>query len=202
MIALISGKMIYKGASHVVIDVQGVGYRVFIPLSTFYELPEIGQGVSLHIHTSVREDAINLYGFYTEQERDLFQLMISVSGIGPRIAVNVLSGIAAPDLLKAISAGDVGKLVNIPGIGRKMAERLILELKEKVTKKMLLEQDVAGAVSIPDHDIIRDDALSALVNLGYKSQVAKDALEKVLRSTDGKMGMDELLKKTLNLLAG
>ncbi|HON58520.1 MAG TPA: Holliday junction branch migration protein RuvA [Smithella sp.] len=203
MIALISGKIVYKGISHVVVDVQGVGYRIFIPLTTFYEMPEAGQNVALHIHTHVKEDAINLFGFYSEQERDLFQLMISVSGIGPRIAMNILSGISAPELLSAISTGNVGKLVNIPGVGRKMAERLILELKEKVTKKMLLQRDAAGAVPLPAGDMIRDDALSALMNLGYKNNVAREALDKVMRSSDGgSLGMDELLKKALKILAG
>jgi Holliday junction DNA helicase RuvA len=202
MIALINGKIVYKGVSHVVVDVHGVGYRIFIPLTTFYELPEAGQNVALHIHTHVKEDAINLFGFYSEQERDLFQLMISVSGIGPRIAMNILSGISAPELLNAISAGNVGKLVNIPGVGRKMAERLILELKEKVTKKMLLEKGISEGVSLPAGDMIRDDALSALMNLGYKNNVAREALDQVLRSWNGSLGMDELLKKALKILAG
>ena len=135
MIALIKGKIAYKGVSQVVLDTQGVGYRIFIPLTTFYELPELGHMVTLYIHTNVKQDAIHLFGFYTLQERDLFQLMISVSGIGPKIAMNILSGISANDLLQAISSGDLGKLVSIPGVSRKMAERLILELKEKVIKK-------------------------------------------------------------------
>ena len=140
MIALINGKIAYKGISSIVVDVSGVGYRIFIPLTTYYELPEAGNPVTLHVHTHVKQDAINLFGFYTIQERDLFQLMISVSGIGPKIAMNILSGIAANDLLQAISRGDLGKLISIPGVGRKMAERLILELKEKVIKKMMMEQ--------------------------------------------------------------
>jgi len=119
MIALISGKIVYKGISHVIVDVQGVGYRVFIPLTTFYELPETGQPITLHIHTNVKEDAINLFGFNTVQERDFFQLMISVSGIGPKVAMNILSGISAPELLNAISGGNVNKLVRIPGVGKK-----------------------------------------------------------------------------------
>ena len=109
MIALICGKIAYKGISSIVVDVSGVGYRVFIPLTTFYELPEAGEPVTLHVHTHVKEDAINLFGFYTIQERDLFQLLISVSGIGPKIAMSIISGIAVHDLLQAISRGDVGK---------------------------------------------------------------------------------------------
>jgi holliday junction DNA helicase RuvA len=202
MIALISGKIVYKGISHVIVDVQGVGYRIFIPLTTFYELPETGQTTTLHVHTNVKQDAINLFGFYTVQERDLFQLMISVSGIGPKMSMNILSGISAQELLRAISGGNVGKLVNIPGVGKKMAERLILELKEKVIKKMMLEETPAADDKHQANEIIMEDALSALVNLGYKSNVAKDALDKALRSSDEEIGMDTLLKKTLKILAG
>ena len=201
MIALISGKMIYKGIAHVIVDVQGVGYRVFIPLTTFYELPEPGQNITLHIHTNVKQDAINLFGFYTDQERDLFQLMISVSGIGPKIAMNILSGISAHDLMNAISGGHVGKLVNIPGVGKKMAERLILELKEKIIKKMMLEKTTEEDMQRHADDLIREDVLSALINLGYKNNVAKDAVDRAMRSADEAISMDMLLKKTLKILA-
>jgi Holliday junction DNA helicase RuvA len=202
MIALISGKIAYKGISHVIVDTQGVGYRIFIPLTTFYELPAAGQNVTLHVHTHVKQDAINLFGFYTLQEKELFQLMISVSGIGPKIAMNILSGISAQELLRAISGGDVGKLVSIPGVGKKMAERLILELKEKVIKKMLLEKMPAVDDQHKANEIIIEDVLSALVNLGYKSNAAKDALDKVLQSSEKELVMDQLLKKTLKILAG
>ena len=119
MIALISGKIAYKGISHIVVDTQGVGYRIFIPLTTFYELPEEGQTVTLQVHTHVKQDAILLFGFYTIQERELFQLMLSVSGIGPKMAMNILSGISAHELLQAISSGNLGKLISIPGVGEK-----------------------------------------------------------------------------------
>jgi Holliday junction DNA helicase RuvA len=202
MIALISGKIVYKGISHVIVDVQGVGYRIFIPLTTFYELPEAGQIITLHVHTNVKQDAINLFGFYTVQERDLFQLMISVSGIGPKMSMYILSGISAQELLRAISSGNVGKLVNIPGVGKKMAERLILELKEKVIKKMMVEEMPAADDQHQAGEIIIEDALSALVNLGYKSNLAKDALDNALRASEEELGMDQLLKKTLKILAG
>jgi len=202
MIALLSGKIAYKGISHIVVDVQGVGYRVFIPLTTFYELPEAGSSVTLHIHTSVKEDAINLFGFYTQQERELFQLMISVSGIGPKVAMNVLSGISSSELLEAISGGNLAKLVGIPGIGKKMAERLILELKEKVIKKMATEQISATDPKQKQSDMIREDVLSALVNLGYKANAAKDALDKVARAEEGELAMDQFLKKALKILGG
>jgi Holliday junction DNA helicase RuvA len=128
--------------------------------------------------------------------------MISVSGIGPKIAMNILSGISAQELLRAISRGDVGKLVSIPGVGKKMAERLILELKEKVIKKMLMEKMPAADDQHKANEIIIEDVLSALVNLGYKSNAAKDALDKVLQSSEKELVMDQLLKKTLKILAG
>lgn len=202
MIALICGKIACKGISSIVVDVGGVGYRVFIPLTTFYELPDANEQVTLHIHTSVKQDAINLFGFYTVQERDLFQLMISVSGIGPKIAMNILSGISASDLLQAISRGDLGKLIAVPGVGKKMAERLVLELREKVIKKMAAEQIPVADERNQAGEVIKDDVLSALVNLGYKSNVAKDAVEKVLRASSEDLTLDQLLKKTLKILAG
>jgi len=201
MIALINGKIVYKGISHVIVDVHGVGYRVFIPLTTFYELPEAGQTITLHIHTNVKEDAIHLFGFNTVQERDLFQLMISVSGIGPKIAMSILSGISAQEFLNAISGGNVNKLVRIPGVGKKMAERLILELKEKVLKKIMQEQAPDAGVQGRQDDIM-EDVLSALVNLGYKNNAARDALDKAVRSSGEELVMDKLLKQTLKILAG
>jgi holliday junction DNA helicase RuvA len=202
MIALICGKIAYKGISSIVVDVSGVGYRVFIPLSTFYELPEAGAQVALHIHTHVKEDAINLFGFYTVQERDFFQLLISVSGIGPKLGMGIISGIPVHDLLHAISRGDVAKLVSIPGVGRKMAERLILELKEKVIKKMMIEQIPAAEDERKASEMIKEDVLSALVNLGYKNNTAKDALDKVMQVSKEELTLDALLKKTLKILAG
>ena len=202
MIALLSGTLAHKGISHIVVDTQGVGYRVFIPLTTFYELPEAGQAVTLHIHTSVKEDAINLFGFYTLQERDLFQLMISVSGIGPKVAMNILSGISSAELLEAISGGNLTKLIAIPGIGRKMAERLILELREKAIKKMAADQIPVTDAAQKRKDVMREDVLSALINLGYKPNAARDALDKVTRDAKEEPAMDQLLKKALKILAG
>jgi holliday junction DNA helicase RuvA len=203
MIALISGKIVYKGISHVVVDAQGVGYRVFIPLTTFYELPETGQTITLHVHTHVKQDGINLFGFYTIQEKDIFELMLTVSGIGPKMSINILSGISVQELLKAISNGDVKKLISIPGLGKKTAERLILELKEKILKKIIVEDAAsAGADRQKDKDIIREDVLSALINLGYRNNVAQDALDKVMRESTQELAMDQLLKMTLKVLWG
>ena len=202
MIAMLSGKIAYKGISHVVVDAQGVGYRVFIPLTTFYALPEADQAITLHIHTSVKEDAIHLFGFYTREERELFQLMISVSGIGPKVALNILSGISSAELLEAISAGNLTRLMAIPGIGRKMAERLILELKEKVMKQMAADAIPAADAKQKQAEMMREDALSALMTLGYKAGAARDALEKAARDLKEEPAMDQLLKKALKILAG
>lgn len=202
MIALLTGKIAYKGISHVVVDAQGVGYRVFIPLTTFYALPEADQAITLHIHTSVKEDAIHLFGFYTREERELFQLMISVSGIGPKVALNILSGISSAELLEAISTGNLTKLTAIPGIGRKMAERLILELKEKVMKKMAADAIPAADAKHKQAELMREDVLSALMNLGYKAGAARDALEKAARDLKEDPAMGQLLKRALKILAG
>lgn len=201
MIAMISGKIVYKGISHVVIDAQGVGYRVFIPLTTFYVLPENGHDVTLHIHTHVKQDGINLFGFYTIQERDIFELMLTVSGIGPKMSINILSGISVSELLNAISKGDLKKLISIPGLGKKTAERLILELKEKVIKKMIIEETPEGTDRQREKDIIKEDALSALVNLGYKNNIAQDALDKVMSELTTDLAMEQILKKTLKILS-
>ncbi|HNQ18685.1 MAG TPA: Holliday junction branch migration protein RuvA [Smithellaceae bacterium] len=201
MIAMISGKIVYKGISHVVIDAQGVGYRVFIPLTTFYVLPENGHDVTLHIHTHVKQDGINLFGFYTIQERDIFELMLTVSGIGPKMSINILSGISVSELLNAISKGDLKKLISIPGLGKKTAERLILELKEKVIKRMIIEETPEGTDGQREKDIIKEDALSALVNLGYKNSIAQDALDKVMIELTTDLAMEQILKRTLKILS-
>ncbi len=201
MIARISGTLIQKTAAQCVVDVQGIGYRVVVPLTTFYELPEVGETVVLHIHTHVREDAINLYGFHTQEERDVFHLMISVSGIGPRLAVNILSGIVAGDLVRAVTEGDLKRLTGIPGVGKKTAERMILELKEKAMK-LGRETAASGTVSVKTGDRIKDDALSALVNLGYRASTAKDAVDRIITDAPATLSLDQLLKQVLKTLAG
>ncbi|MEN6465892.1 MAG: Holliday junction branch migration protein RuvA [Syntrophaceae bacterium] len=200
MFALITGKLAHKSASEVIVDVGGIGYQVFIPLSTFYELPETGDNVSFHIHTHVKEDAIQLFGFRSHEEKSIFQLMIQVSGIGPKLAINVLSGITAPELTRAVSGGDLARLVTIPGIGKKTAERMVLELRDKFSK--LLKEEMAGPArtEIPE-DILMNDALSALENLGYKQPVAKKALDQVRGSVDGDLTIEELLKQALKFLS-
>jgi len=203
MIARIRGKIVYKTANYTIIDAHGLGYRVFVPLTTFYELPDTGQEVVLNVHTHVKEDAIHLFGFYTPEERDLFQMMISVTGIGPKLAVNIMSGIAAGEFVRAVSSGDLGRLVNIPGVGKKMAERLVLELKDKVKKLGEVQAGAAGdKEDIADRGQVFDDALSALVNLGYKEQMVKKVLEKLDQECEDVPTLDNLLKNALKSIAG
>ena len=202
MIARIFGLLVYKSPTYVIVDAHGVGYRVFVPLTTFYELPDAGQPVTLNIHTHVKQDAINLFGFHASEERDIFQLLLAVNGIGPKLAINILSGIAAGDLLRAVSQGNLKRLVTIPGVGRKMAERIILELKDRVLKLGAQETMDRRLIKDSAPDILMEDALSALVNLGYKNQAAEDALTKVCREAPTGLTLDILLKNALKVLAG
>jgi Holliday junction DNA helicase RuvA len=201
MIAQLSGILIQKSVTQCVVDVHGAGYRVIVPLSTFYDLPETGRPVVLQIHTHVREDAISLYGFNTDEERAVFQLMISVSGIGPKLAVNVLSGISAGEWIRAVAMEDLKRLTGIPGVGRKTAERMILELKDKAVK---LGSKVAPVkmTEIPTDDEMTEDALSALVNLGYKASLARNAVERIIKETPEPLSLDRILKKALRMMAG
>lgn len=198
MIALLTGTIAHKSPDHIILDVSGVGYRVLIPFSTYYELPEEGAGgVSLHIHTSVREDAIQLYGFRTRLEKSFFQLLITVTGVGPKLARDILSNIQPAPLAQALAQGDIHKLSTIPGIGKKTAERLILELKEKAGKLDLSSVPTVEARSIPAGNVL-DDVASALMNLGYKEPQVKKALAG-LDGTDG-AGVEQLLKQGLKIL--
>ena len=201
MIARLSGILLQKSVNQCVVDVHGAGYRVVVPLSTFYELPEAGLPVVLQIHTHVREDAISLYGFHTEEEREVFQLMISVSGIGPKLAVNVLSGISAGEWVRAVAVEDLKRLTGIPGVGRKTAERMILELKDKAIK-LGSEASPVGVTAVRTGEQVKEDALSALVNLGYKGSSARDAVEQIMKEATEPLSLDRILKKALRILAG
>jgi Holliday junction DNA helicase RuvA len=197
MIALLCGRLAYKSIDHVIIDVGGVGYRLLVPLSTFYALPDAGE-VRLHVHTHVREDAIHLYGFLAAEEKEMFGLLIAVSGVGPKLAVNILSHIPAGDLRSALAAGDLKRLAAVPGIGKKTAERLVLELRDKVARGGALPSTPAAAGAAPSATTAVDDALSALVNLGYKEAQAR----KILEAMEIRPGapLEEVLKGALKIL--
>jgi len=200
MIAMLTGQLVSKGTDQIIMEVAGgVGYRVLIPLSTFYSLPDDGT-VKLHIHTHVREDALLLYGFLTADERALFILLLSVAGVGPKLALNILSHASPGDLRQAIASSDVKRLATLPGIGKKSAERLVLELKEKINKldlsNDLLERG-QGPVLAPPPDQA-EDALSALLNLGYKEAQARKALATIVITPE--TPLEEILKSALKSL--
>ena len=175
MIGRLVGRLASKTTDHVILDVGGVGYFVQIPLSTFYELPEAESPASLWIHTYVREDALNLYGFLTELERSLFLMLIGVAGIGPRVALTVLSGMPPADLIEALRSADVKRLMAVPGVGKKTAERMVLELAEKANR-------LGGEPSAPRTPAVAtEDVTSALVNLGYRRADAERAVEAIGR---------------------
>lgn len=198
MIALIRGELAYKSIDHVIIDVGGVGYRLHIPLSTFYSLPDDGE-VSLFTHTHVREDALLLYGFLSMEEKELFVTLIGISGVGPKLAVNILSNIPAPDLKRAIVSEDIKRLSGLPGIGKKTAERLVLELKDKIGKLENLSEELGEEQStVKPSDALIDDVLSALVNLGYKEAQARKVLENMELAPG--LVMEEVLKGALKIL--
>ncbi len=176
MIGHLRGTLLHKGPNEVIIEAGGVGYDVTIPISTYTSLPNEGAMVGLRVHTHVREDAILLYGFSTKEEKTVFERLISVSGIGPKLAVTVLSGLATSDLIGAIRTGDLAKLVKIPGVGKKTGERIILELRDKLAG---VEQDTAMAVAAgPELSHLERDVLSALVNLGCARSGAEEAIRK------------------------
>jgi holliday junction DNA helicase RuvA len=189
MIGFLSGNILEKNASEVVVDVNGVGYRVFVSLLALSNLPELGQKVSLRIRTVVREDALDLYGFVTRSEEELFLLLTSVSHVGPKMALGVLSGLEVPDLVAAIAKSDVAKLTRIHGVGKKTAERLVLELKDKM-KTVALNGQTAPRVS--QSGPASDDLISALLNLGYKPAQA-EAAAKLAAERAGEGATFELL---------
>jgi len=202
MIALLSGKLLEKQANSVIVDVGGVGYEVTIPLSTFYELGEIGSNVQLRIFTHVREDAIQLFGFRTLRERELYLKLISVQGIGAKSGITMLSGMSADEIIAALRSDDLARLTSIPGVGRKTAERLVIELRDKVgdLSSTGASSSQAASASQRSADAIFDDALSALINLGYQRNAAEKALQQAIK--DGaELTVQKLLRQSLQLLA-
>lgn len=193
MIALLRGTLLEKHPNQVIVEAGGVGYDVIVPISTFSKLPEVGAETRLRIHTHVREDMLALYGFLTLDEKNLFEKLISVSNIGPSLAVKVLSGIAAADLQIAIRRNELDKLVRIPGVGKKTAERIVLELRDKLPAPADAEPS-----SVPNYSRLDEDVLSALVNLGCARPAAETAVKKA-RSMGTPDEFEPLFRKALEL---
>jgi Holliday junction DNA helicase RuvA len=198
VIAHLRGRILEKQPTRVVVDVGGVGYDVSVPLSTFYGLGDAGTDVALRVHTHVREDALALYGFATALELDLFNRLISISGIGPKLALAVLSGIEPSDLVAAIERGDLARLTAIPGVGKKTSERIVLELKDRLPRPHVIEKAGGPAPAGPG---LRDDLLSALVNLGYHRPLAEKAVDAALKAGGRDAGFEQTLKQALREVA-
>lgn len=198
MIAFLRGRLIDKHPNRLIVDVQGVGYDVHVPLSTFYEAGDPGAEVTLHVHTHVREDALQLYGFLTRFEQQVFERLITISGIGPRLAIAVLSGIDPRELVGAVQRADVTRLTGIPGIGRKTAERIVLELKDRLQALAAGPAPDAAAAATPG-ERLRDDLVSALLNLGYHRPQAEKAVESTL-AAEPDAAFEGALRRSLRAL--
>ena len=204
MIAHLSGTLLSKQPTSVILDVAGVGYEVSIPVSTYYDLEDVGANVQLRIYTHVREDALQLYGFKTARERELFLRLISVSGIGPKLGITLLSGMSADEMISSIRTNDLARLTLIPGVGRKTAERLVMELRDKVTALLPPEQEedlgTRREAARPTEDTVHSDALSALLNLGYQRAAAEKAINSAL-GEGGDLSVESILRRSLRKLA-
>jgi len=196
VIAQLKGRLAQKLPGEIVVDVAGVGYQIFIPFNVFYQLPEIGSDITLQIHTHLREDALQLFGFRDLAEKQVFLLLNGVTGIGPKLALNILSGIPVDDLSRALKEGDQVRLVAIPGVGKKLAERMIVELKDKFSTLAPISTDAAKR---DDRNQLMQDAVSALINLGYKKPEAEKTVREVLKNGD--RSLESLLKETLQRIS-
>jgi Holliday junction DNA helicase RuvA len=205
MIASLRGILAHKSPENLIVDIGGVGYLVRFSPTGMHRLPEVGEEVFLQVYTSVREDAIDLYGFLEIKEKEMFILFTGVSGIGPKLALNILSGMAPADLASAICTGDLARLTKLPGVGKKTAERLCLELKDKVQFTPAAESALISPAQIAPEDQQSADVISALVNLGYSPVNARKAVEKVREAAGGEgsaqLSLEELLRLALRSLA-
>ncbi|MGC9194877.1 MAG: Holliday junction branch migration protein RuvA [Syntrophobacteraceae bacterium] len=198
MIGFLEGNLRAKSPDYVIIDVNGVGYHVQVPLSSFYDLPDLGKSVMLNIHTHVREDAISLFGFRTIAEKEMFLLLTGVNGVGPRLAMGILSGISPDEFREAVIRQDYLRLKNIPGVGKKIADRIVLELRDKIVGK---NREKAGpAQPFSDPGTTFPDAFSALVNLGYRPAEAEKALKQARQGLGENPSLEELLRQALKAL--
>lgn len=198
MIARIRGALVQKEPGSLIVEAGGIGYEVFVSLTTFYDLPDVQQNVTLQTYTHVREDLLQLFGFSTSLEKELFQILIGVSGIGPKLALNILSGISPPELLRSLESRDGDRLTFIPGIGRKIAERMVVDLQEKARK--IQSRWALPPQERPVSQGTAEDVISALLNLGYKRAQAEKAAERVLRHNPA-CPLEEALKESLKILA-
>lgn len=196
MIAELRGRLAQKSSDRVVIDVGGVGFDVCVSLNTFYRMPDAGDAVRVLTHTHVREDAIQLFGFLDGEEKSLFLLLTSVAGIGPRLAMNILSGGPLADFQAALEEGDVARLVAIPGVGKKTAERMVVELRDKIPRTR-----ARSDAEVPVRRGVEDEAVSALVNLGYRRSEAEKAAAAML-AAGGEVGLEDVIRGALKRLSG
>ncbi|HWP92930.1 MAG TPA: Holliday junction branch migration protein RuvA [Thermodesulfobacteriota bacterium] len=192
MISLLRGKIAEKTLGKIVVDVHGVGYGVSVPLSTYYRLPELGGETELKIHTHVKDDGIELYGFLTEDERKLFTSLLGISGVGPRMATNILSSVSPTELIESISSGDLAKK-KIPGIGPKLASRLVTELKDKVTK-------IRPVIEVEKQVEVLEDVISALLNLGYKKNEIDEHISKLEEVASQEKDIEIALRESLKIM--
>lgn len=201
MIGQLRGLLLHKKPNLLLLDVQGVGYEVHIPVTTFYELPDEGSEITLKIYTHVREEVLALFGFRTQRDKDFFLKLTSVGGVGPRLAITILSGAPVEELAQAVSAGNIARLTSIPGVGRKTAERLILELRSQVAA-FLMPEDQIRAQEAKRFGALEEDVLSALVNLGYPKVAAEKAVASVVASGECERTFEDVLRHTLRRLSG
>jgi len=198
MIALLSGRILEKSPHEIIVDAGGVGYRASISLTTFAALPEEGEEVRLRIHTHVREDSLALYGFASRQEQLLFERLIEISGVGPRLALAILSGLPATDLIEVISQGETGRLRAIPGVGPRTADRVILEMRDRIKALMPARASAQISGAARDGGGVRGDVVSALMNLGYREKQAEQAVDKAMGETSS--GLKEVLRLSLKYI--
>ena len=198
MIASLTGHLFSKGPSQIILDVHGVGYQVFIPLSTYFALPSLHELLTLHTLTHVRDDAIQLFGFLTTPEKEAFIMLTGISGVGGKLGLSVLSALSVSELIVAIQTEDAEKLASVPGIGKKSAARIVLELKDKIEQ---LKVKLLGSSPVLPLDHLEGDAASALINLGYRSREVKEAIAKARKTHALPLSLDDLIREALKLLS-